>query len=77
MKLKMLHENPFIVKEGEWGWARLAVWALPQGGALQITVQAPPSAPEVWKPHLTWHVPTPLTLPPPLAPTFLELENPA
>lgn len=21
VKLKMLHENPFIVKEGEWDWA--------------------------------------------------------
>lgn len=69
MQLKILHENPCIVKEGEWGCARSEVWALPQGGALQITLQAPPLAPEVWKPHLTWHVPIVPTPPLPSNPS--------
>lgn len=29
----VLHENPFIVKEAEWGWAGSDVSALPQGAA--------------------------------------------
>lgn len=49
MQLKILRENPFIVR----GWARSVPGLCPRVGPFKITLQAPPSAPEIWKPHLT------------------------